>query len=1119
MEEARARIVASAVARLNLVPWATRTHATPAAALAPPVGDIPHAQWRGLPDDVVARVLVRLPVLDLFRLGYLFSPRWLDIWRANPLHLHDRQFASPRIAADDVADAIANVLELHVGDGVQFVGVQGGVGSDDDDDGDGGGGDEVVDEAAVQNAGVVDDSGPGVAVELEEGPEDEASGVEDESADQAGRHRPPSPGGIGADDGVISDDDLYGHDDIPAGGYEIGRVYSFRVETTRWRLDRWCTALQRGRVREVILANLAIEGHPDLSQGIRDYGTSLKGLHVSFFTVKADHIDPLVNLRGLGLCGCAINHGVISRALRPESEIRGLTVDFNRQLGDVSVQNTRLRSLEMFDNLMEGSTITVDDTIQFRNLDLYPTRPSRICIVDAPSLRRIGSLDLFNTVLEIKGVVIQAGMVQRPPKKCSVRILGLRVNYTEMGHRVPREIEQILKCFPCLEQLEIMRDDEVTQEERLLEADDEHIYQGNNFFRDLGCFKHHLRRIYLTGFRGGKYELALGKAILDEARAGTQFKMLLPLGSNTDNISNQQRWLIEHFRMNTPNDAVRDGHARSKFETAEREAAACSTRLRPVEISDSPERGMDNVRRSSVTSVMSGIGSSPAALTESTPRATLAPPSNRHADWRGLPDAAVARVLDRLPVLDLFRLGYLFSPRWLDIWRRLPLYLHDHQFAAPPIAADDVAQAITNVLELHVRNGVQFVPVQGGGGGGGGGGHGGNEVAARDGGGGDVSSDDEEYGIYDDVTANDDGGYEIGRVWCFRVETTPWRKGHLHRWCAALRRGRARVVVLANLYLLEHTRLPRALLDGTSLVALHLFYFTVEAYHIDRLRGLGLYGCVLEPGMIERVLHPESEIRELAIHSAMGGTIAVIAAAATRLRSLRMFNIQVGTVAVDDAVELRNLHMRDTRPSRIAINGAPRLRRIISLDIFHTVLEIQGIVIQAGMVEQPPEIRSVRHLGLRVNYTAMVDMLPRQIEQILRSFPRVKSLDIWRCDDVTQAEGLLQWDDVHYDGSNFFDGLESFNHHLRWIYLRGFRGGKCEVALMKIMLDKARVLTLLRMEYSPLPSSLIEHTLNQLDLSLRNFKLHTPNGAVRGDLVSFVAADASGSCVRLAAQG
>uniref|UniRef100_A0A0E0NR36 Uncharacterized protein n=1 Tax=Oryza rufipogon TaxID=4529 RepID=A0A0E0NR36_ORYRU len=62
---------------------------------------------------------------------------------------------------------------------------------------------------------------------------------------------------------------------------------------------------------------------------------------------------------------------------------------------------------------------------------------------------------------------------------------------------------------------------------------------------------------------------------------------------------------------------------------------------------------------------------------------------------------------------------------------------------------------------------------------------------------------------------------------------------------------------------------------------------------------------------------------------------------------------------------------------------------------------------QAGMVEQPPQIRSVRHLGLRVNYTAMVHMLPRQIEQILKSFPRLKSLKILRCDDVTVKSKFL----------------------------------------------------------------------------------------------------------------
>jgi hypothetical protein len=65
-----------------------------------------------------------------------------------------------------------------------------------------------------------------------------------------------------------------------------------------------------------------------------------------------------------------------------------------------------------------------------------------------------------------------------------------------------------------------------------------------------------------------------------------------------------------------------------------------------------------------------------------------------------------------------------------------------------------------------------------------------------------------------------------------------------------------------------------------------------------------------------------------------------------------------------------------------------------STNLINTNSESLIMQAQAGMVEQPPQIRSVRHLGLRVNYTAMVHMLPRQIEQILKSFPRLKSLKI-----------------------------------------------------------------------------------------------------------------------------
>uniref|UniRef100_A0A0D9Z3I6 Uncharacterized protein n=1 Tax=Oryza glumipatula TaxID=40148 RepID=A0A0D9Z3I6_9ORYZ len=78
-----------------------------------------------------------------------------------------------------------------------------------------------------------------------------------------------------------------------------------------------------------------------------------------------------------------------------------------------------------------------------------------------------------------------------------------------------------------------------------------------------------------------------------------------------------------------------------------------------------------------------------------------------------------------------------------------------------------------------------------------------------------------------------------------------------------------------------------------------------------------------------------------------------------------------------------------------------------STNLINTDSESLIMQAQAGMVEQPPQIHSVRHLGLRVNYTAMVHMLPRQIEQILKSFPRVKSLKILRCDDVTDMDWLF----------------------------------------------------------------------------------------------------------------
>uniref|UniRef100_J3NEN4 F-box/LRR-repeat protein 15/At3g58940/PEG3-like LRR domain-containing protein n=1 Tax=Oryza brachyantha TaxID=4533 RepID=J3NEN4_ORYBR len=574
-----------------LPPLATRTQASPPAYLPPPLAINPHADWRGLPEDALAEVLFRLPVLDLFRLGYLFTPNWLDIWRAKPLMLHDRQFSTPPIAADDVADAITNVLELHVGDGVQLVGgveggdevhgwgggheLDGGTDGEDDHPGvvvnaggggvngghyhhDGGLDDDVDDEAGevvdAEAGDVVGDAGagPGPGAAVDGAAVDGAAAAAAAGAVGGGQGEGVvvvAPG-VGVDEGVISDsdEDLYGYDDIPvpAAGYEIGRVYTFRVESTRWRpdhLDRWFAALERGRAREVILANLFTPGRPHLPPGIRDC-TSLLGLYVFFFTVEANHIDPLAvaRLRVLGLYGCAAAPGLIRRALLPRSEIQALIIRDSAVLQDgdegrLAVAATRLRRLTISNS--EVVTVTVDNAIQFQ--DLVAAGPSKLTLTinGVPSLKTL-SMDLFTAVLEIDGIAIKAGMVEQPPQMPCVRHLILRVNYTEMGDMVPRQ-----------------RDDEVTVEEGLVKSYDKHIYEGSNLFDGLQSFKYHLRQIHHRPFRGGKYEVALIKAILDKVGALSVLSMEYSPGSLTSDTLSQLQVTLDIFKLHTPNDAVR----------------------------------------------------------------------------------------------------------------------------------------------------------------------------------------------------------------------------------------------------------------------------------------------------------------------------------------------------------------------------------------------------------------------------------------------------------------------------------------------------------------------------------------------------------------------------------
>ena len=137
-----------------------------------------------------------------------------------------------------------------------------------------------------------------------------------------------------------------------------------------------------------------------------------------------------------------------------------------------------------------------------------------------------------------------------------------------------------------------------------------------------------------------------------------------------------------------------------------------------------------------------------ATLSLDRPISRLHRPAASHAHWRALPGFVLVPLFRHLPVPDLVRLGYLFTPYWRDVWRFDPLCLHDKQFASLPIPRSEVANAIANVLEEYVHG---------------------------------------------------EGAGEVDRiVKSFRVETTEWGPDHAARWCAALRRGQVLEVLLCN---------------------------------------------------------------------------------------------------------------------------------------------------------------------------------------------------------------------------------------------------------------------------------------------------------------------------------
>ncbi|KQJ86010.1 uncharacterized protein LOC104584836 [Brachypodium distachyon] len=403
------------------------------------------------------------------------------------------------------------------------------------------------------------------------------------------------------------------------------------------------------------------------------------------------------------------------------------------------------------------------------------------------------------------------------------------------------------------------------------------------------------------------------------------------------------------------------------------------------------------------------------------------------ANWRALPRPAVSALFLHLPVLDLFRLGHLFTPRWLEVWRGDPFEVHDAQFARLPIPRSRVADAIGTVLDMYL-------------------------AAAEE-------DEDVEGGTY--------GAVGHGRVKSFRVESTEWRAEHAARWCAALQRGGAFEVVLFNRGFSGDppvlAPVPRGLRECVSLRVLHLGFFTVEAGELDALARaiqLGLHGCACRPGVVEGVVAGCRQLEKLWVHD--GSLEHVAVRSSPQLWRLSMLRTASRSLTVDDAPLLQVIFPGSAATLRIS--RLPMLRRLLCLDLANTSLEIKGDQVDSrpppriGCWQVPdyrqqdvrPKMRSVVMLRLIVDYAELGAMTPLAVEETLRRFPRVSSLFIQRKKDVTEAEGLASITDPHY--LDLFRGVECVGRTLQCITLLNFQGGKIEMALAKAILATAKAL-------------------------------------------------------------